>query len=117
MSRSSDGLKENENQQRKAGRKSGSVRGRRTEIRRFFVKAAFKRLPRAFQGHPFSDSTIDALQEECLKTPSAVNEDFDKYIDILLAGEHLTKPVPRDTLIKDLKALGIRSKRRVTRSG
>jgi hypothetical protein len=50
-----------------AGKKSGLLRRRRAGLRHLFVKVAFNRLKRPYQIQPFSDQSIDALQEEYRK--------------------------------------------------
>lgn len=106
-------------QRRNAGTKSGSVRSKRAEIRRLVVKAAFARLRRPYQVQPYSDEAIDALQAECTKIPSiGLNgDDFDSLVSLLLDGQKITLEVPRETLKKDMKWLGIRSMRTAQRSG
>ncbi len=47
-----------------AGKQSGAARKARAEIRRFFVKTAFDRLKPGYRMQPFSDYSIDALEEE-----------------------------------------------------
>ncbi len=136
-----------EEQQKTAGKKSGRLRAERAEIRRIFVKAAFKGLKPSYQMQPFSNDSIKALQEEYLNLLKLLVKDHDGS-DLLMAatlfvektfagqpayqkqllaeyrslvGPLITGAAPfkvdRDTLIKDLKALGIRSKRRLQRSG
>jgi hypothetical protein len=110
---------EERTQQRNAGKKSGSVRAKSATIRRLIVKAAFARLPRPYQMQPYSDDAIDALQTECTKTPSIElnGDDFDTLLSMMLAGEKITVEIPRETLKKDMKKLGIRSKLRTKRPG
>ena len=109
---------EEQSQRRNAGKKSGSVRAERAEIRRLVVKAAFARLPRHYQIQPYSDAAIDALQVECTKTPSPEHngDDFDSLLLLILADKEITLDVPRETLKKDMMKLGIRSKLRTLRS-
>jgi hypothetical protein len=85
-----------------AGTASGKKRKFYTDLRRNFVKAAFGRLKKAYQGQPFSDHSIDALQEEYRNL-------FGDDANVLL--KSLPFKASRETLIKDMKALGIRSKR------
>jgi hypothetical protein len=90
-----------------AGRASGMTRARRADTRRIFVKAAFEQLkPAAHRVQPYSDDSIDALRV--------------KYRELLAEGGNdpdlLMSAAPfkasRETLINDMKKLGIRSKRR-----
>jgi hypothetical protein len=110
---------EQQGQQRDAGKKSGAVRAEHAETRRLVVKAAFARLRRPYQMQPYSDETIDALQAECTKTPSIElnGDDFSSLLSLLLDGKKITLDVPRETLKKDMKKLGIQSKLRKKRSG
>jgi hypothetical protein len=111
--------REERSQRRSAGKKSGSVRAGRAQIRHLVVKAAFARLRRPYQVQPYSDEAIDALQAECTKMPSIElnGDDFDSLVSLLLDGQKITIDVPRETLKKDMKQLGIRSNRRTPRSG
>jgi histone H3/H4 len=86
-----------------AGTASGKKRKSYRDLRLNFVKAAFDRLKKAYQGQPFSDDSIDALQEEYQKL-------FGENAEVLL--EISPFKASRKTLKKDMKALGIRSKRR-----
>ncbi len=110
---------EEQHQRAKAGKKSGSVRAERAEIRRLVVKAAFARLGPSYQAQPYSDEAIDALETECTKIPSTElnGDDFDSLVKLMVAGQKITLEVPRETLKKDMKRLGIRSKLRRPRSG
>lgn len=119
MSRHLGDHSEEQSQRTKAGKKSGSVRAERAEIRRLVVKAAFARLPRSYQAQPYSDEAIDALETECTKIPSIElnGDDFDSLVKLMVAGQKITLEVPRETLKKDMKRLGIRSKLRRPHSG
>jgi hypothetical protein len=89
-----------------AGRSSGVSRARRADIRRDFVKAAFDKLKPTHRLQPYADDSIDALGR--------------KYRELLAEGGNdpdlLMSAAPfkasRETLINDMKKLGIRSKRR-----
>jgi hypothetical protein len=108
-------------QHRNAGKKSGSVRSDRANVRRLIVKAAFSRLPPRYQMQPYSDEAIDALQEECTKMPARIrfadDDDFDCLFSLAMDGHNIQIQMPRETLLKDMKQLGIRSKLRTQRSG
>jgi hypothetical protein len=94
---------------KRAGRKSAGVRANRASIRRLFVKEAFGRLKRTHQFEPFAGQSLAALTRA--------------YREVLAEDGHdptlLMKAAPfkagRETLKADLKALGIRSKRRAQR--
>jgi hypothetical protein len=107
------------NQHRNAGKKSGSVRADRADVRRLIVRAAFNRLLPKYQMQPYSDEAIDALQEECTKMPARIksldDEDFDSLFSLVMDGHKIQIQVPRETLIKDMKKLGIHSKLRTRR--
>lgn len=127
-----------------AGKSSGATRAKLAKLRQFFVLAAFERLKPTYQYEPFSDYSIDALVKEFRRRPkpnpnlhldpplgeyeSIVSRRpaysdrlmglLDEAISVLLEGKAgRLYGASRETLIKDLKALGIRSKRRVHRSG
>jgi hypothetical protein len=93
-------------QKKTAGDKSGAMRAGRAEVRRHFVKTAFERLNTPFQTQPFSEHSIDALQVEYERLLAEGGND----------AKELMSAAPfkadRETLRKDLKALGIRSRRR-----
>jgi hypothetical protein len=120
MGKQLSGRGEERSQQRNAGKKSASVRAERADVRRLIVKAAFSRLLSKYQMQPYSDEAIGALQEECTKMPARIkypdDEDFDCLFSLAMDGHKIQIQVPRETLIKDMKQLGIRSKRRTQRS-
>jgi hypothetical protein len=95
-----------------AGRSSGMARAGRADIRRVFVKAAFEQLKPAHRFQPYSDDSIDALGRKYreLLGEGGVDPDF-------LISKAPFFRAKRETLIKDLKTLGIRSKRRRRRTG
>lgn len=138
---------EQQSQKMTAGQRSGRIRFGRAEIRRIFVQAAFEGLKPAYQSQPFSSHSISALQAEldCLINMSIEDGDddvvlkaanlfaekqfkgqpdvqerlqanFRSILTPFLKGASPFKTDP-ETLKKDLKALGIRSKRRTQRSG
>jgi hypothetical protein len=102
---------ERQTQTKTAGQKSGSMRAGRAEIRRYFVKVAFERLKPANQMQPYSDHSLDALEVEYRRLLAE---------DGLVPDELMSRApfkADRETLIKDLKQLGIRSQLRKRRSG
>jgi hypothetical protein len=126
----------NTSKKRKAGKSSGVRRAKLAKLRQWAVLSAFKRLKPRYQMQPFSEEAIDALEEELRKSPSDEDEVdirkrwspsepheeklFTETIHILLeSGKPVLAPrhTSRETLKKDLKALGIRSKLRKQRSG
>jgi len=124
----------------KAGKRSGIKRAKVARLRQFFVLGAFEKLRRANQIQPFATQSIDALKEEFRKSPQpSSNLDltldeyetiaprkqhsdkywalFDEVYDTLIKENFDFRTVKRETLIKDLKSLGIKSSRRKQRSG
>jgi hypothetical protein len=117
--------KEERAQQSDAGKKSGSVRAYPAKVRHIMLKAAFKRQPKAYQVQPYSNEALDALQLEACKFPTHAEldeRDFDALVSLVLAMYRPNKPfrnmvtASRGTLLKVMQALGIQSKRRVSRS-
>jgi hypothetical protein len=112
---------ERQTQHSNAGKKSASARAGRAAVRRLIVEAAFNRLPPQYRMQPYSDKAIDALQVECTRMPGRIkcpdDVDFDCLLSLMINGHKIQIQVPRETLIKDMKQLGIRSKRRISRSG
>jgi hypothetical protein len=109
-------------QKKEAGRLSGVRRTKRADVRRFFVLDAFERLPAIHRIQPFSDKTIDALEQE-FRNPSRPNRTPSAKLSALLdkAVSAACEPaldlsslynISRDTLISDLKFLGVKSKSR-----
>jgi hypothetical protein len=101
---------------RTAGKKSGLARAGLSMSRRSLVREAHARLKPAFRLHPSSIFSIRALHEEYLQLldPEAKNLGF--LVPFILAAlsendRKILRKVKRETLIKDLKALDIRSKR------
>src|SRR4029453_6333960 len=111
-----------EKQKVAAGKKSGAVRAQRQDLRRDFVKAAFDRLKPAHRSQPYSDHSIDALEKEYRRL---LAEGDSRPLGARVVGvkptlldpDLLTSAAPfkagRETLIDDLKAIGVRSKRRM----
>jgi hypothetical protein len=96
--------RQQEKQKVAAGKKSGAVRAQRQDLRRDFVKAAFDRLKPAHRSQPYSDHSIDALEKEYR---SLLAEGGDP--DLLMSAAPFK--ASRETLIDDLKAIGVRSTR------
>jgi hypothetical protein len=92
-------------ERRAAGQKSGRKRKGRAELRRDFVKAAFEGLKPSYRVNPYADASIDALIEAYRQLAT----DGGHYPEILKSAPFKAK---RETLKKDLKMLGIKSKRR-----
>jgi hypothetical protein len=121
---------------RMAGKSSGVRRAKLAKLRQSFVLAAFERLKPKYQMQPFSEEAIDALEKE-FRRDLPVDEygdvvpesrpPSDKLMDLLdddvstlleeKPGSASLYDASRETLKKDLKALGIRSKLRKQRSG
>jgi hypothetical protein len=109
-------------QKKTAGKRSGAMRAGLAGMRRSLVNQAHMRLKPAYRLHPFSTHSIDALHIEYrqLLAPGAKNLGF--LVPFILAAlsendRKVLSRVKRETLIKDLKVLGIRSKRQKQRSG
>jgi hypothetical protein len=107
---------EQKTQKSAAGKKSGSMRAGRAKMRQIFVKAAFDRLKPAYRRQPFSDDSIAALKAEYRKVVADSGDPTGPHdADLLMSAAPFK--ADRETLKKDLKLLGIRSKRRAYRSG
>jgi hypothetical protein len=127
-----------------AGKRSGIKRAKIARLRQLIVRGAFEKLKRANQIQPFATESIDKLQEELRKSPQPSsnldltldeyetivaprkpNSDkywaiFDEVFDTLIkegTDSASLRTVKHETLLKDLKALGIKSSRRKQRSG
>jgi hypothetical protein len=125
------GEKRNHATQSTAGLLSGLTRGLLRDWRRTIVLEAHKRLKLQYRVNPYADAPITALIDEyhhlviegCKGNRLArPGDDFISYLPALLSDlptsrQEALKNVGRDTLIKDMKALGIRSKRRKPRIG
>jgi hypothetical protein len=104
-----------------AGKKSARSRAGRALIRQYLVEAAHLQLKPKYQRQPYSDEAIDALEIVYRRFLTA-DDDHGVLVSCML--EALSKAdrqalitMSRETLIKDLKVLGIRSRRSVQRSG
>ena len=104
---------EQQNEKVTSGKQSGFIRAGRAEIRRYFVKVAFGRLKPANQIQPYSDYSLDALEVEYRRLLAEDGHDPDQLMSAA------PFKADRETLTKDLKRLGIRSKlkRTTKRSG
>lgn len=96
-----------------AGKRSGYLRAFGVQTRRFVVKAAFERLKSPYRVQPFSNDSIIALELEYRRI--LVEDVGDDDAELLMS--QAPYKANRETLIKDLKALGIRSRRRNQISG
>ena len=130
--------------QEKAGAISGIVRAKRTKLRRLIVLAAHIGLKPPYRSQPYSTESINTLCDEYLnilqckpnnllevacremaKEPNCEHTwDFPLFLSTLIKLDHLPhndrhalEKISTETLVKDLKALGVRSKRRKKRSG
>jgi hypothetical protein len=138
---------EQQSQKKAAGKVSGLIRERRAKLRRSIVVVAHLGLKPAYRSQPYSTQSIDVLQEEYLKIlrcepnnlldvaciklckeHSALTPEghcfFRFYVTLLIKlpklcpnERQILEKISKETLIKDLKLLGIRSKRSIQRSG
>jgi hypothetical protein len=128
-----------------AGKRSGIKRAKVATLRRFYVLSAFEQLRAEYRIQPYSDASIDALEEEFRRSPER-SPDLDRPLERYESVVRRNRRAPSDkltsllddavailveygpghpslynasrhTLIKDLKALGIKSKSRRNRSG
>jgi hypothetical protein len=113
------------------GETGGFVRRMIPDRRRDIVKVVHARLKPTYRYQPYSDASIDAFIEEydnylaeCCKGDRLIEggDGFASHLPGLIFNLHPThqqalKKVGRETLIKDMKAIGIRSKRVKHRSG
>jgi hypothetical protein len=125
-----------------AAKASGIRRAKLAQLRRYFVLCAHEQLQAKYRNQPYSLEALDALEKEfrnptqnefvysitdardlaaggrrvgtATRPPSEKLEAMlDDVVPIVLEGIGPSlREVSRDTLIKDLKALGIKSKRR-----
>jgi hypothetical protein len=100
-----------------AGKKSGSARAGLAMLRRSLVREAHARLKPAHRLHPFSGYSIDALHQQYLQLLALEANNLGILVPLILAAlsendRKILRKVERETLIKDLKTLGIRSKRK-----
>jgi hypothetical protein len=136
----------NTSKKSRAGKRSGIKRAKMARLRQLMVLRAFEDLKRAYQIQPFATESIDALQEglrkpsrgaglvlnlnsvsgkwETVGAPPKQKSDkywalFEEVFDTLIehGGDLASMSMKRETLIKDLKALGIKSSHRKERSG
>jgi hypothetical protein len=140
-----DRKKQREQEQKEAaGQKSGFVRDKRAKLRRSIVFVIYLELSPAHRDKPYSAKTIKVLQDEYLKILRGksgnlldlacvkLSEDqncwgdarFRFYMSLFLQLPKLPETdrqslekVSHDTLVKDLKLLGVRSRPRTERSG
>jgi hypothetical protein len=121
--------KEQQNKKKMMGKNSGLLRAWYVDLRRSLIPAARTQLKPTNILEPYAVGSIDALKKQYLEllaeggnNLTEGGDDFVSLIPSLLAElpkthrQALTK-VGRETLRKDLKAHGIRSKRRIPRSG
>lgn len=130
-------------QKKAAGKKSGLMRERRAKLRRYIVGAAYWGLKPAYRNQPYSTTSIDVLREEylkilhdepnnsldvmCLQLAKKQNPLGDPVfrfgLSLLMAlpslsqnDRQILEEISDETLIKDLKRLGVKSRRRTQRS-
>jgi hypothetical protein len=109
-------------QKKAAGKKSGAIRGGLAGLRRSLVEDARARLKPAYRAHPYSTQSIDDLHREYRYLLTEGSYDVGslgslKLLALSEADRQTLIKVKRETLIKDLKVLGIHSKRQKPRSG
>jgi hypothetical protein len=104
-------------QKKQAGKKSGASRAALAELRRYLVREAHAQLKPAHRLHPSSNDSIDALHKKYrdLLAPDAKN--LDGLAPLILtalsgADQKTLRKMKRGTLIKDLRRLGIKSRRK-----
>jgi hypothetical protein len=124
-----------------AGKASGIKRAKLVKVRRWFVLSAYEQLQPKHRNQPYSLESLDALENEfrnpttsgefaCDATGRRIGKAPGPWSERLEAMFYeitpflpetlgsIKKHVGRETLIKDLKALGIKSKRsKKSRSG
>ena len=105
-----------------AGEKSGRARAGLAMMRRSLLREAHARLKPARRLHPFSIYSIDDLHEEYLRLLAPDAKNLGLLVPLMLAAlsendQQILRKVGRETLIKDLKMLGIRSKRKQQQPG
>jgi hypothetical protein len=107
---------------REAGKRSAAVRAGLAGLRRSLVSEAHARQKPAYRFHPSSIYSIDDLHEKYLQLLAPETKNLGLLVPLMLAAlsendlKTLSK-VKRETLIKDLKLLGIKSSRRKQQSG
>ena len=131
---------EQQSQKKAAGEKSGVIRERRTKLRRHIVGAAYWGLKPAYRNQPYSTTSIEVLREEYLKIlhyepnnslavmctlQNRIPDPVFRFCILLLItmsnlpknDQQMLEKIGKETLIKDLKAIGVRSKRSTQRPG
>jgi hypothetical protein len=114
--------KKTEVQKKAAGKKSAAIRGGLAALRRSFIGDARARLKPAYRAQPYSTQSIDALHREYRYLLTEGSYDVGSLGSLRLlalseADRQQLLNVKRETLINDLKVLGIHSKRQQRRSG
>ena len=107
---------------RHAGKRSAARRAGLAGMRRSLLREAHAQLKPAYRAHPFSTHSIDALHNEYLQLLAPEAKDLGLLVSIMLGvlpenDLKMLRKVKRETLIDDLKVLGIRSKRRKRQRG
>jgi hypothetical protein len=115
-------FKDQTQQKKKAGKKSGISRGGRMEIRRSLVYNAHTQLKPKYQRNPYSNTSLEALRRKYdhLLTRNADDPELDPILSGILsaltpADRRALKKASDDTLIADLKAI-LRRNRAITDS-
>jgi hypothetical protein len=106
---------EQQHKKREAGKRSAMRRAGLAQMRHSLIQVARPRLERTYQNHPYSNEAIDALRDEICKLLSGTINPPDVLISLILkalSGRDKTflRGISRETLKKDMKTLGIRSK-------
>jgi hypothetical protein len=109
-------------QKKEAGKRSGAMRAGLAGIRRSLVREAHALLGPTYRLHPFSIYSIEALRNEYLRLLDPTAKNLGVVTSCMLAAlsdndRQVLRKVKRETLIKDLKVLGIRSKPKKQRVG
>jgi hypothetical protein len=107
---------------KEAGKKSGRARAGLAMLRHSLVREAHARLKPAYRFHPSSTSSIHELHQEYLQLLAPGAKDLGFLVSFILGAlsendRKILSEVKRETLKKDLKVLGIRSKRQQQRPG
>lgn len=115
-------LEDQKIQKRRAGKKSGAMRGGLAGIRRSLVTQAHWRLKPTYRAHPSSNDSIDALHKEYRQLLVPGTKNLGVLVPIILGvlsenDREVLRKAKRGTLIADLKVLGIRSKPQNNRPG
>jgi hypothetical protein len=104
------GRKEQQSLKRAAGKRSGSRRAGRAQMRRSLINAARARLTPEQRRSPYSKASIDALEETYRNLLTEDPSDPDILISIMLSAlsetdKKFLRRASRETLKKDLKAI------------